>query len=215
MTEADPRKSTATPVPAGSAGPVGAGRPHRQASTLNIANALTVFRIVLVPFFLAALFVDGGNDTGWRITAWGVFAAAMITDRIDGQVARKFHLITDFGKLLDPIADKLLIGSALIGLSILGELWWPATIIILAREFGITLWRFLVISDGVVAANRGGKLKTALQTLAVGLYVLPLPGVFDIPLAILMAATVAITVLTGIDYLRAARMPHSVPRTAP
>ncbi|NMD56168.1 CDP-diacylglycerol--glycerol-3-phosphate 3-phosphatidyltransferase [Tsukamurella conjunctivitidis] len=170
-------------------------------SNVNVANGLTVLRIVLVPVFLAALFVDGGHSTTWRWIAFAIFAAAMITDRVDGQIARRYGLITDFGKLMDPIADKALTGAAFVGLSVLGELPWWITLVILAREFGITAFRFAVIRDGVIPASRGGKLKTLLQTLAIGLYLMPLPAWMDLPSQIMMGAAVVVTVATGIDYL--------------
>lgn len=171
-------------------------------SNVNVANALTVLRIVLVPVFLAALFVDGGHDARWRWIAFAVFAIAMITDRIDGQVARRYGLITEFGKLMDPIADKALTGAAFIGLSVLGDLPWWVTAVILARELGITVFRFVVIRDGVIPASRGGKLKTLLQTIAIGLYLMPLPSWMDVPSAVVMGAAVVVTVWTGVDYLQ-------------
>ncbi|CAM3826369.1 CDP-diacylglycerol--glycerol-3-phosphate 3-phosphatidyltransferase [Tsukamurella ocularis] len=170
-------------------------------SNVNVANGLTVLRIVLVPVFLAALFVDGGQSTTWRWIAFAIFAVAMITDRVDGQIARRYGLITDFGKLMDPIADKALTGAAFVGLSVLGELPWWVTLVILAREFGITAFRFAVIRDGVIPASRGGKLKTLLQTLAIGLYLMPLPAWMDLPSQIMMGAAVVVTVATGVDYL--------------
>ncbi|GAA1073138.1 CDP-diacylglycerol--glycerol-3-phosphate 3-phosphatidyltransferase [Tsukamurella spumae] len=170
-------------------------------SNVNIANGLTVLRIVLVPVFLAALFVDGGHSTPWRWVAFAVFAVAMITDRVDGQIARRYGLITDFGKLMDPIADKALTGAAFVGLSVLGELPWWITLVILAREFGITAFRFAVIRDGVIPASRGGKLKTLLQTIAIGLYLMPLPDWMDLPSQIAMGAALLVTVGTGVDYL--------------
>ncbi|TWS20301.1 CDP-diacylglycerol--glycerol-3-phosphate 3-phosphatidyltransferase [Tsukamurella asaccharolytica] len=170
-------------------------------SNVNVANGLTVLRIVLVPVFLAVLFVDDGQSTTWRWIAFAIFAAAMITDRIDGQIARRYGLITDFGKLMDPIADKALTGAAFVGLSVLGELPWWVTVVILAREFGITAFRFAVIRDGVIPASRGGKLKTFLQTIAIGLYLMPLPAWMDVPSQVVMGAAVVVTVATGVDYL--------------
>jgi CDP-diacylglycerol--glycerol-3-phosphate 3-phosphatidyltransferase len=157
--------------------------------------------------FVVILFQDDGHRTGWRIVAWGVFAVASVTDRIDGDLARKRGLVTEFGKLVDPIADKALIGAALVGLSALGELWWWVTVLVLAREIGVTLLRFWVIRHGVIPASRGGKIKTFLQAVAIGLYVLPLSGwVHDVATAIMVVA-VAVTVATGIDYIaRAVRL---------
>ncbi|MCO5966805.1 CDP-diacylglycerol--glycerol-3-phosphate 3-phosphatidyltransferase [Actinoallomurus soli] len=167
-----------------------------QAGVLNIANLLTVVRLVLVPFFVWLLFLDG---TWWRVAALGMFAVASLTDRFDGELARRRNLITDFGKIADPIADKALVGSALVGLSLLGRLWWWVTIAILVRELGITLLRFVVIRYGVIAASRGGKLKTMLQVIAIGLYVMP--GPIDPLRWIVMGAATVVTVVTGLDYL--------------
>src|SRR5262249_11353947 len=141
-------------------------------SAWNVANALTVFRLALVPVFLLALFAGSGHDVGWRIVACAIFALASITDRIDGELARKRGLITEFGKLADPIADKALIGAALIGLSVLGDLPWWVTVVVLVRDVGVTLLRFWVIRHGVIPASRGGKLKTLLQAVATGLFIL-------------------------------------------
>jgi CDP-diacylglycerol--glycerol-3-phosphate 3-phosphatidyltransferase len=181
--------------------------PPSAVSAWNIANALTVFRLALVPVFIAVLFYGDGHDTGWRIAAWGVFAVASITDRFDGEIARKRGLVTEFGKLADPIADKALIGAALVGLSMLDELWWWVTVVVLAREIGVTLLRFWVIRHGVIPASRGGKLKTFLQSIAIGLYVLPLSGWLHDAATVVMAAAVVVALATGADYvLRAVRL---------
>ncbi|WP_072687637.1 CDP-diacylglycerol--glycerol-3-phosphate 3-phosphatidyltransferase [Rhodococcus marinonascens] len=168
---------------------------------LNIANILTILRIFLVPVFLVVLFVDDGHTTTWRLVATGVFVVAAITDRIDGQLARKYGLVTDFGKLADPIADKALIGAALVGLSILGDLPWWVTAVIAVRELGITLLRFAVLRHAVIPAGHGGKLKTLVQSVAIGFYLLPLPDGFEIVGWILMGAAVLLTVVTGLDYV--------------
>ena len=178
--------------------------PVNRVSDWNLANALTLMRILLVPVFAVVLFTDGGHNTGWRVGAWGVFAIASITDRIDGEIARRRHLVTELGKLADPIADKALIGMALIGLSSLGELTWWVTVVILARELGVTGLRFWVIRHGVIPASRGGKVKTLLQAVAIGLYVLPLSGAWHDIAAVIMGAAVVLTVITG-DRLRLAR----------
>lgn len=177
------------------------------ASVWNIANALTGLRLALVPVFAALLFHNGGEDTAWRVAALVVFAVASVTDRIDGDLARRRGLITDFGKIADPIADKALIGTALVGLSVLGELPWWITALVLVREVGVTLLRFWVIRHGVIAASRGGKVKTALQALAIGLFILPLEGGAETVAWVVMAAAVVVTVATGVDYvLRAWRL---------
>lgn len=192
----------------------GRGTVERPAtSNWNVPNALTTLRIVMVPFFAWALLVDGGESTGWRWVAYGLFAVAMITDKIDGDLARKHDLVTNFGKIADPIADKALTGMAFVGLSIIGELWWWVTIIVLVREWGITLMRFWLVRHGVVMpAGRGGKLKTVVQTLALGLLIAPLRQLegFWEPIGLigwwlgvaLMALAVVLTVATGIDYVR-------------
>ncbi|MFJ2444427.1 MULTISPECIES: CDP-diacylglycerol--glycerol-3-phosphate 3-phosphatidyltransferase [unclassified Streptomyces] len=175
-----------------------------QASLWNIANILTMVRLLLVPGFVLLLLQDGGFDPVWRAWAWAAFAVAMITDVFDGHLARTYNLVTDFGKIADPIADKAIMGAALICLSALGDLPWWVTGVILFRELGITLMRFWVIRHGVIPASRGGKVKTLAQGVAVGMYVLALTG----PLATLrfwvMAVAVALTVLTGLDYVRQA-----------
>jgi CDP-diacylglycerol---glycerol-3-phosphate 3-phosphatidyltransferase len=177
------------------------------ARLFNVANALTVSRLLLVPVFVAALFADDGGNVWWRIVATVVFVVASITDRLDGDLARRLGLVTDFGKLADPIADKALIGSALIGLSLLAELPWWVTAVILVREVGVTLLRFWVIRFGVIPASRGGKTKTFAQSLAIGLYLLPLPGVLDALRWSVLGAALALTVVTGLDYVvRALRL---------
>ncbi|WP_106848074.1 CDP-diacylglycerol--glycerol-3-phosphate 3-phosphatidyltransferase [Blastococcus sp. Marseille-P5729] len=178
-----------------------ASDPTRRVSVYNIANALTVLRIALVPVFVFALLNDDGRSATWRWIAAGVFALAIITDKLDGDLARKHGLVTDFGKMADPIADKALIGAALIGLSLLGLLPWWVTVVILARELGITLLRFLVIRHGVIPASRGGKAKTFVQSLAIWLYVLPVAGVLGTARWWLMGLAILLTVATGIDYV--------------
>lgn len=168
---------------------------------VNIANILTVTRLVLVPVFLLALFAGTGDSTGWRTVAFVVFAVGSITDYVDGYLARKYGLVTDFGKVVDPIADKALTGAALFGLSILGELPWWVTLTIAGREVLVTLLRFWVIRYGVIPASYGGKVKTFAQIIAIGLYLLPLPAALDPLLWVGMGIALALTVVTGIDYV--------------
>ncbi|MBO7934938.1 CDP-diacylglycerol--glycerol-3-phosphate 3-phosphatidyltransferase [Streptomyces sp. S9] len=175
-----------------------------QASVWNIANLLTMLRLILVPGFVALMLADGGYDPAWRSLAWAAFAIAMITDLFDGHLARTYNLVTDFGKIADPIADKAIMGAALICLSYLGDLPWWVTIVILGRELGITLLRFIVIRYGVIPASRGGKLKTLTQGVAVGMYVLALTGWLATLRWWVMAAAVVLTVVTGLDYVRQA-----------
>ncbi len=160
----------------------------------------------MVPVFVWALFQDSGESVVWRLIALGIFILAAITDKIDGHLARSRGLITNLGKILDPIADKLLTGAAFIGLSMLGDLWWWVTIVILGRELAITVMRFIVIRYAVLPASRGGKLKTVFQMLAIGAFLLPLfamPIVFTWLAVALMSVAVAFTVITGVDYLAA------------
>jgi len=174
---------------------------------LNAANILTMVRLALVPVFLGALFAGPDPSWNWRITAFVVFAVACVTDRVDGEVARKYGLVTDFGRIADPIADKALIGGALIGLSILGELTWWVTVVIAVREVGVTLLRFWVIRHGVIPASRGGKLKTLVQAIAIGLYVLRLGDAAQTVSQAVMVVAVVLTVVTGVDYVvRAVRL---------
>ncbi|MFF8430160.1 MULTISPECIES: CDP-diacylglycerol--glycerol-3-phosphate 3-phosphatidyltransferase [unclassified Streptomyces] len=175
-----------------------------QASLWNVANLLTMLRLLLVPGFVALMLADGGYDPAWRSLAWAAFAVAMITDLFDGHLARTYNLVTDFGKIADPIADKAIMGAALICLSALGDLPWWVTAVILGRELGITLMRFLVIRYGVIPASRGGKLKTLTQGVAVGMYVLALTGWLATLRFWVMAVAVVLTVVTGLDYVRQA-----------
>jgi CDP-diacylglycerol---glycerol-3-phosphate 3-phosphatidyltransferase len=175
-----------------------------QASVWNVANLLTMLRLVLVPGFVALMLADGGYDPAWRSFAWAAFAVAMITDLFDGHLARAYNLVTDFGKIADPIADKAIMGAALICLSGLGDLPWWVTLVILGRELGITLLRFLVIRYGVIPASRGGKLKTLSQGIAVGMYILALTGWLATARFWVMAVAVVLTVVTGLDYVRQA-----------
>ncbi len=193
--------------------------PVRPPSVWNIANALTVLRIMLVPLFAWLLLRDGGSDAddvASRLLATAVFTVAIVTDRFDGDLARKHNLVTNFGKIADPIADKALTGAAFIGLSLLGELEWWVTILVLVREWGVTALRFWVIRYGVMPASRGGKAKTVLQAIALGLYLLPWHSnpdghwyltVFHWSAVVVMAAAVVVTIVTGLDYVgRALRL---------
>ena len=162
---------------------------------VNLANALTVVRLILVPVVVACLLAGG---PGWRVAAFFAFGVASVTDLLDGQIARSRGLITDFGKIADPIADKALTGAALVTLSAQGALAWWVTAVILARELAVTGLRFWVLRHGVIAASRGGKVKTILQVLAIALYVVPGP-----PAAlreVVMGLAVAVTLVTGADY---------------
>ncbi len=195
-------------------------RPPPRPTDWNVPNALTVLRILLVPVYGFLLLQEDGSQPWWRFWAWIVFVGAAITDGIDGRLARSRGQITDFGKVSDPIADKALTGMAFIGLSLLGVIWWWVTLVILVRELGVTLLRFVVIRHGVMPAGRGGKLKTMLQTLALAaltfpLHVLPLAEVWRWAAYGMLAAALVVTVVTGVDYLfKADRLRRSSARTA-
>ena len=175
------------------------------ASSANIANIITVIRIFMAPAFVWLLLADAGEMGALRMLAAALFIVAILTDSVDGILARRQNLITDLGKILDPIADKVLVGGALVGLSILGEVPWWVTVVILVREIGITVFRFAIIRTRVVAASKGGKLKTILQAVTLSMFLLPLVPLLGewilVITGILMAATVIVTVATGIDYL--------------
>ena len=171
-------------------------------SSLNLPNSITISRILALPLCVYVLFIDGGNDPSWRIVAWGLFFIVGMTDLLDGNLARSRNTVTEFGKLLDPIADKALIGSALISLSLMGDLAWWVTIVILARELGITIFRFSILKNGVIPANRGGKIKTTVQNFAAGFYILPLGESLYIFRDAFMVLAVVLTIGTGMWYLR-------------
>ena len=185
----------------------------------NLPNILTMLRIVLVPFFVWFLIADApglrSESGAWRWAAVAAFAVAIYTDKLDGDIARSRGLVTDFGKIADPIADKALIGAALVGLSSLGELAWWVTVVVLVREIGVTLLRFWVIRHGVMPASRGGKVKTLVQAVAIGLLVLPLDGWLHEAALVVMYVAVAVTVVTGVDYVaRALRLRRTSARAA-
>ncbi len=175
------------------------------ASNGNIANIITVARILLAPVFVWLLAADNGEYGLLRWLAAGLFILAIATDGVDGSVARSRNLVTNVGIILDPIADKVLTGAALVMLSVLGELWWWVTIVILVRELGITAFRFAVLRDRVIPASRGGKLKTVFQSVAISLFLVPLFTIVGDWILWLnwsvMAIALVLTVVTGIDYL--------------
>ena len=189
----------------------------QQGSNWNVPNALTTLRIVMVPFFGWALLHDGGHHQGWRWVAYALFVVAMITDKIDGDLARKHDLITDFGKIADPIADKAMTGMAFIGLAIIHDfmpawLWWTITVIVLVREWGVTFARLSIAREIVMPAKQSGKIKTLTQVFALGGFVAPF-GLITGPLAlagdlvwwlaaVLLAAAVVLTITSGLDFAR-------------
>jgi CDP-diacylglycerol---glycerol-3-phosphate 3-phosphatidyltransferase len=205
-----PREASVDSGPAGGqAGPASQASQPPPVGLVNVANALTVARLFLVPIFVVFLVVAGHpGSTPWRLAALAAFGVASVTDLFDGKVARSRNLVTDFGKIADPIADKALTGAALITLSAMGELAWWVTAVIMIREIGVTALRFAVIRRGVIAASAGGKLKTVLQIAAICLYLLP-PSLSPPSLLreVVMGAAVVVTLITGVDYVvRAVRL---------
>jgi CDP-diacylglycerol---glycerol-3-phosphate 3-phosphatidyltransferase len=183
-------------------------------SNLNLPNILTTVRIALVPFFGAALLMDGGESVAWRLTAFVIFVVAMITDKVDGDIARKRGLITDFGKIADPIADKTMTGMAFVGVAVIFESpwWWAVTILVLVREWSVTLLRLSVLKKVVIAADSLGKLKTTFQVIGLSGLVLPLrdpdlpewmetPGEVLYYLAVaFVVVAVVLTVVSGAQF---------------
>jgi CDP-diacylglycerol--glycerol-3-phosphate 3-phosphatidyltransferase len=186
--------------------------PEAQGSNWNLPNALTTLRIVMVPFFGWALLMDGGDSVTWRCVALALFIVAMITDKIDGDIARARNLVTNFGKIADPIADKAITGMAFVGLSIVGDVWWWVTILVLLREWSVTLLRLSVLKHVVIAAAQSGKIKTTLQAVALGGLALPLrqvDGSLDLvgdvlflASQVLLAGAVAMTMWSGYEFFR-------------
>jgi len=171
---------------------------------LNLPNALTIFRILALPFCAYALFKNGGEDDSWRIIAFMLFFIVGLSDILDGKIARSRNQITEFGKLLDPIADKAMLATASIGASILGMLSWWVTAIFLIREVAVTILRFAVIKKGVIPASKGAKVKTFFQSFGVGFYILPLPAYLNLPRDIFMTVAIYLTISTGVTYFRKA-----------
>lgn len=193
----------------------GAERPP--VSNWNVPNALTTLRIVMVPFFAWALLLDGGSDTSWRWAAWVLFVVAMITDKVDGDLARKHGLVTNFGKIADPIADKAITGMAFIGLAVIHDflpawLWWTITIVVLTREWAVTFARLSIARDVVMPAKQSGKVKTVMQAVALGGFIAPfgyLTGWLDVPgqvlwwaSAVALAVAVLLTITSGVEFAR-------------
>jgi len=181
------------------------GDPVESPSVLNVPNALTILRLCLVPVFAWLLLRYGGDDQTSRVWAAVVFLGASLTDLVDGEIARRQGQVTTFGKVADPIADKALTGTALVGLSYLGELPWWVTVVILTREIGVTLLRFWVIRRGVIPASRGGKAKTVAQMVAILMYLLPLTGWLVTAREVVMGVALLLTIGTGIDYVARAQ----------
>ncbi|AKA96881.1 Phosphatidylglycerophosphate synthase [Corynebacterium ulcerans] len=180
--------------------------PEHKPSNFNVPNVLTSLRIIVIPLFAWLVISGDGQHASWMWWSLGVFVALMITDKLDGDIARAKNLVTNFGKIADPIADKALMITALVCLNIVGLVGWWITAIIVIRELGITFWRMSELRKGnVVPASKGGKIKTTLQSLAVALYLIPLSGVFSVVQFLVMLAAVVVTVITGVQYLIDAR----------
>ena len=182
------------------------------AGNWNLPNVLTGLRILLVPVFGYALLHDGGDSVAWRCAVTAVFAVAMVTDKIDGDIARARGLVTNFGKIADPIADKAMTGMAFVGLSIVGDIWWWVTVLVLVREWSVTLLRLSILRRVVVAAAQSGKVKTTLQAVALTGLSLPLRevdgGLHDIGEVLFyvnqatLAVAVAMTLWSGYEFFR-------------
>jgi CDP-diacylglycerol---glycerol-3-phosphate 3-phosphatidyltransferase len=193
---------------------------ERRVSNFNLPNALTTLRIVMVPFFGYALLVDGGDSVLWRCVAFTIFVLAMITDKIDGDIARARNLVTNFGKIADPIADKAITGMAFVGLSIVGDIWWWVTILVLVREWSVTLLRLSVLKHVVIPAAQSGKIKTTLQAIALAGLTLPLRqldgsldtigNVLFYVNQVLLAGAVAMTLWSGYEFFRDVRRSRRV-----
>lgn len=181
------------------------GDPSNEVPLLNIPNVLTLARLFMVPIFgYLVLAIEQTDSVQWASAT--VFLVAAVTDLVDGVWARRYGLVTNFGKIADPIADKALIGTALIALSIQGEIAWWVTGIIIFREVAITLMRFWVIKQGVIPASRGGKVKTVSQIIAIVAFLIPLDGWVDAVAQMSLGVALALTITTGIDYVIKARV---------
>jgi CDP-diacylglycerol---glycerol-3-phosphate 3-phosphatidyltransferase len=182
------------------------------AGNWNLPNVLTGLRILLVPVFGYALLQDDGDSVAWRCVATAVFVVAMVTDKVDGDIARSRGLVTNFGKIADPIADKAMTGMAFVGLSIVGDVWWWVTVVVLLREWSVTLLRLSILRRVVVPAAQSGKVKTTFQVVALTGLCLPLRQV-DAPLhdvgavlfhadQVALGVAVAMTLWSGYEFFR-------------
>lgn len=182
--------------------------PSQSVSVWNMPNALTVTRLLCVPVVGVLLLVDNGTNPVFRDIAAAVFVFASVTDFFDGALARRRGQVTTFGRVLDPIADKALIGVALIGLSLLGDLAWWVTVVIVVREVVVTAVRFQ-IAPRIIPVSRGGKAKTLAQIIAIAMFLVALPGVpwWSTAAAVAMAIALVLTVVSGVQYLAQVRRP--------
>ena len=168
---------------------------------MNLPNKLTILRVIMIPFFVAALPYDGGANQNMRYVAAALFIIASLTDMLDGKIARKYNLVTNFGKFMDPLADKLLVCSALICMIELRELPAWMVIIIISREFIISGFRLVASDNGVViAASYWGKFKTTFQMIGVVLLIFNIPALSTLTTIIVWIA-LALTVISLVDYI--------------
>ena len=168
---------------------------------MNLPNKLTVLRVIMIPFFVAALLYDGGANQNMRYMAAALFIIASLTDMLDGKIARKYNLVTNFGKFMDPLADKLLVCSALICMIELRELPAWMVIIIISREFIISGFRLVASDNGVViAASYWGKFKTTFQMIGVVLLIFNIPALSMVTTIVIWIA-LALTVISLVDYV--------------
>lgn len=167
-------------------------------------NHITITRILFLPVGAWTLYLSHGTDSQWLIISWCVFFILGMSDVIDGNLARSRKQITEFGKFLDPVADKALIATAMISLNLLDRFPLWITIVILVREIGITIFRLAVIKNGVIPANRGGKVKTLFQNFGVGFFMLPLPESLYWFRNSFIGVAIILTVVTGFYYVRSA-----------
>lgn len=169
---------------------------------MNLPNKLTVCRVILIPFFVFFLLFDPAS-VSFKWIALGIFVIASLTDMLDGKIARKYNLITDFGKFMDPLADKLLVCSAMIGLIELGRIPSWIVIIIIAREFVISGFRLIASDNGrVIAASYWGKFKTTFQMIMVILMIADIQNnVFYMLTQVIMWIALALTIISLVDYL--------------
>ncbi len=168
---------------------------------MNLPNKLTTLRVILIPFFVAVLLWESGQNQALRYAAAAIFVIASLTDLLDGKIARRYHLVTNFGKFMDPLADKLLVCSALICLIELGQLPAWMVIVIISREFIISGFRLVASDNGVViAASYWGKFKTTFQMVAVILLILRIPALFVVTRLCVWTALI-LTVVSLVDYI--------------
>ena len=168
---------------------------------MNLPNKLTILRVIMIPFFVAALLYDGGANQNMRYVAAALFIIASLTDMLDGKIARKYNLVTNFGKFMDPLADKLLVCSALICMIELRELPAWMVIIIISREFIISGFRLVASDNGVViAASYWGKFKTTFQMIGVVLLIFNIPALSTLTTIIVWIA-LALTVISLVDSI--------------